>query len=62
MARDTRDIGVNELWTLLLTYGIVSEETLQIVTDINGYTVDTLNDVLYAATGYRTIEQYEEEN
>lgn len=50
-----------ELWGFLLDNNIVSEETLQIVTDINGYTEETLLDVLYAATGYRTMEQYKEE-
>ena len=48
---------VNELWNKILERGIVSEETLQIVTDINGYSIETLNDVIYAATGYRNLEQ-----
>lgn len=44
------------IWDTLLNLG-VSEQTLQIVTSINGYSVDTLNDVLYAHTGYRNIDQ-----
>jgi hypothetical protein len=40
----------------------VSEQTLQIITSINGYTVDTLNDVLYAHMGYRSIDQIDEED
>ena len=39
----------------------VKEQTLQIVTAINGYSVETLEDVLYAHTGYRTFEQLEGE-
>lgn len=35
----------------------VTEQTLQIVTAINGYTVDTMLDVLYVHTGYRDFAQ-----
>ena len=48
------------LWEKLLEIN-VSEETLQVVTDINGYTEETLLDVLYSVTGYRSFEQMEEE-
>lgn len=47
---------VNTAWDTLLEQG-VSEQTLQIVTSINGYTLDTLQDVLYAHTGYRSFDQ-----
>ena len=50
---------VNKLWEQILERNIVSEETLRIVTDINGYNIETLNDVIYAATGYRILEQYD---
>jgi len=53
-------MNVNQLWDYLLDNGIVTEETLQVVTSINGYTVETLLDVLYAKTGYRTVEQLQE--
>ena len=43
-------------WDMLLNLG-VTEQTLQIVASINGYTLDTLLDVLYAHTGYRNFEQ-----
>lgn len=49
-----------KLWNAMLEEGIVSEETLQVITSINGYSVETLNDVLYAVTGYRDWEQYKE--
>lgn len=49
----------NEMWDKLLELG-VSEQTLQIVTDINGYSEETLLDILFAATGYRNFEQLEE--
>jgi len=28
-----------------------------VVTDINGYSLSTLEDVLYATTGYRSLDQ-----
>jgi hypothetical protein len=40
----------------------VGEEALQVVTAINGYSEETMCDVLYAMTGYRTFEQYKAEN
>lgn len=35
----------------------VSLETLQIVTSICGYTLETLEDILYNVSGYRTFDQ-----
>ena len=51
---------VNQLWNKIIEYGITTEETLEVITNINGYSIETLNDVIYCQTGYRTIEQYEE--
>ena len=51
---------LNTLWTLLEVYGIATEDEIDLVTNINGYSEETLNDILYARTGYRDIEQYEE--
>ena len=50
-----------EMWDELLELG-VSEQTLQIVTNINGYSAETLEDVLYAHTGYRSFDQLEDED
>lgn len=49
-----------QMWEKLEELG-VSEETLQIVTDINGYSEDTLEDILYVVSGYRSFDQLEEE-
>jgi hypothetical protein len=54
---NTTDTATANMWDYLLDNGIASEDTLQVVTSINGYSVDTLNDVLYATTGYRSLEQ-----
>lgn len=48
------------VWDYIIDNGIATEDELQLVTDINGYSVDTLNDVLYARTGYRNIDQIKE--
>ena len=52
---------ISKKWDWLLDAGIATEEELQLVTDINGYSIETLNDVLYARTGYREEEQLEDE-
>lgn len=51
---------LDELWDKYIEYGICSEETLRVVTSINGYNEETMNDILYATTGYRSWEQYTE--
>jgi hypothetical protein len=51
---------VGDAWDFLIEYGIASEETLRVVTNINGYNLETLENVLYSETGYRTFEQYKE--
>ena len=48
---------IEEMWEELENMG-VSEQTLQIVTDINGYNEETMHDILYAYSGER--EFYEE--
>ena len=48
---------LTEAWEYLLNIG-VSEETLQIVTSINGYSINTLNDILYVVTGERDIADF----
>ena len=56
------DKKVDEVWDLLIEYGVATQEELGLVTCINGYNIDTLNDVIYARTGYRDIEQLQDED
>lgn len=49
----------NQMWEKLIELG-VSEQTLQVVTDINGYSEETMLDILFAVTGYHSFEQMEE--
>lgn len=55
--KDFEDLELDTIWDLYLTLNICSEETLQVVTNINGYNLDTMKDILYATTGLRSIEQ-----
>ena len=54
-------MDLNELWNTIIGYEIANDDELRLVTDINGYNEETLNDVIYARTGYRDIEQFLEE-
>lgn len=45
----------------LIENGIATEEEITLVTKINGYSQETLNDILYARTGYRSFEQIQQE-
>ena len=49
----------DQMWDSLIEQG-VSEQTLQIVTAINGYSTETMENVLYAHTGYRGFAQIED--
>ena len=55
-------MNLEEYYNYLIDAGIASEETVNIITDINGYNEDTLDSVLYCQTGYRDLEQYTEYN
>lgn len=50
--------NLDNLWAIIVDEGIATEAELQLVTCINGYTEETLNDVIDVRTGYHTIEQY----
>ena len=45
----------------MIDEGLATEEELQLVTDVAGYSEQTLMDVLYCRTGYRNFEQMEDE-
>lgn len=50
-----------DIWDAIVEHGIATEEELELVTAINGYNEDALNDVIFVRTGYRSIEQLLEE-
>lgn len=49
-----------QIWDYLIETGTATENELCLVTSINGYNEESLNSVLYARTGYRSVEQIEE--
>ena len=51
-------MSLDEYYDYIIDMGIASEETLRVITDINGYSEETLNDVLFCQTEYRNLEQY----
>lgn len=53
--------NIEDVWELLVDMEIATDEELQLVTSINGYNIDTLNDVIYVRTGYHDMEQLEME-
>ena len=50
------NLTINEMLDTLLDLGL-SEQTLQIVTDINGYNEQSMKDILYSVTGYNDFDQ-----
>lgn len=52
---------IERYWNYLEMIG-VSEQTLQLITDINGYSEKTMAQILYAHTGYNSFEQLDEYN
>ena len=50
-------MNIDTIWDAIIEYGIATEEELELVTAINGYHDDALNDVIFVRTGYRNIEQ-----
>lgn len=48
---------IEKIWDYLVESEIATEEELNLITCINGYSVETLNDVIYARTGYRSLDQ-----
>ena len=59
MKKDFNDVNV--LWDQLLELELFTDEELRLLTNINGYNIETLNDALYARYGYRDLEQMMEE-
>lgn len=50
-------IMVEKIWNYFIEHDMFTENELQLITSINGYTEETLNDCLYARFGYRDLEQ-----
>lgn len=53
---------INKIWDYIIENGIAEQKELELVTCINGYNEETLNDVIYARTAYHSMEQCEMED
>lgn len=49
---------VDKVKNFLIEQEIATEDEISLVTQINGYSIDTLNDILYARTGYHDLDTY----
>jgi hypothetical protein len=48
-------------WDKLVDMDLFTDRELELITNINGYTMETLNDAIYARCGYRSLDQMLEE-
>lgn len=60
MKTKSLDTKRDELWDYIAELGIATENELSLVTSINGFSLDTLESVLYCRTGYRSLEQIQD--
>jgi hypothetical protein len=51
---------VDMLYDAIIYAGIATEKEISLVTSINGYSVESLNSILYSRTGYRDWSQFED--
>lgn len=49
-------------WDLLETYEVANEDEIRLVCSINGYTEQTMLDILYSRTGLTSFEQLTDED
>ena len=54
------NLTIEKAWDTLIDLG-VSNQTLEIVTSINGYNMEVMTDILYVYTGYTNFEQLNDE-
>ena len=54
-------LTIEQAQEILINQFGVSEETINVVTNINGYTMEQMENILYAVAGYNSFEQLEED-
>ena len=59
---NNNDIDIESTWDYLVDKGIATEQELILVTYINGYNMESLNDVIYVRTAYQDAEQLQEKD
>ena len=53
-------MNFDEMYDKLIELDIATENEIDLVCCINGSTINTLQDILYARTGYRDLEDMEQ--
>ena len=53
--------GVDDIFEMLIDLEMFTVEELNLLTKINGFNFETLEDALYCRFGYRSIDQFLEE-
>ena len=56
-----KKITVEELFELLIDLNLFTKQELQLITCINGFNLQTLEDALYCRYGYGSVDQFLEE-
>jgi ethanolamine utilization protein EutA (predicted chaperonin) len=47
----------NKVYEALIEYGYFTEKELELITNINGNTIETLNDCIYSRFGFHDLGQ-----
>ena len=47
-----------EYYDLLIEYQIATEQEIDLIVNINGWSTDILDKIVYAKTGYQDLEHY----
>lgn len=51
-------MNLEETWDKIIELGIATEAELQLVTTLDGYNINTLNNVIYVRTAYNNLNDY----
>ena len=54
-------LTIEQAQEILIDQFGVSEDTIKVVTNINGYTMEQMCNILYAVAGYNSFDQLEED-
>lgn len=54
-------MSTEQMHDYLVECGIATEDEVSLVTSINGYNKESMEDILYSRTGYRDFDQLIEE-
>lgn len=61
MNKSNREIKRDALYDFLIECEIATENELSLVSCLMGFSLETMESVLFARTGYRSLEQLHEE-